>query len=145
MAFMSSRCMPKCVRGRQNRCKRTSLFCFPSLIIHRDFLLLFFSCDNRSGGAGFLLQLFYKYANRSIIMWRFFALRGLRSQFKLSREYFLLWVINTSSMEILTLQHFRMVQTKQRLINRYITNETWLNQNCRVTRLSVTLLKMFQR
>ena len=43
---------------------------------------------------------------------------------KLSREYFLLWVINTSSMEILTLQHFRFVQTKQRLTNLYITNET---------------------
>ena len=81
------------------------------------------------------------YANRSIVMWRFFDVNRGVSSCKLSREYFSLWLWARHSMEILTLQHFRFVQTKQRVINRYITNKTWLNRNWRVTsRLSVTLL-----
>ena len=35
------------------------------------------------------------------------------------------WLIR-HSLEILTLQRFRFVQTKQRVISRYITNKTWL-------------------
>ena len=35
----------------------------------------------------------------------------------------------TVTMKILTVQHFLFVQTKQRVTNRYITNEMQLNRN----------------
>ena len=56
-------------------------------------------------------------------MWKFFDVDQGGSSCKLSREYFLLWVIITRhSLE--TFQRFRSVQTKQRMTDYYTTNTT---------------------
>ena len=62
---------------------------------------------------------------------------------KLSREYFLLWAIKTSLYGNINTSTLPVVQTKLRVTNRCITNETWLfetwlNHYWCVTRLSLS-------
>ena len=76
---------------------------------------------------GLFLRLFCIMQIGVLRVWRIFDVDRGVSSCKLSNWYFSLWVINTSLYgSTLRLQHFRSVQTKQRLTNCYITNIKWL-------------------